>query len=126
TVRFQRDGYESDERETHVPPPGRPDLLEPLIVALRQTGEGRPSVSGDSTGRMSRAAGQILYTGGEPAKYLAIRIGNFGSVTDAHGRFELFYSAQSDPTILIELPDEPKAAASEDSRIIVINPGAGA
>lgn len=101
TLVVKSEGYREQEAPADVPPPGRPDQLQPVVVALRrlsdrefaqeraarrESAENAPAVL--EPGRPARRAslsGRLLFPDGRPAAYVSVRAGQRRTSTDADG-----------------------------------------
>lgn len=120
TLRFRLHGYREDELPTIVPPLGRSDQMEPLVMALhslspkeRETEAGRLAVSlrdgdwlGDGHAHRAPLTGTVLMADGNPAAYVVVRAGHRETSTDANGVYAFADLPPGDYTVVAVIPGQ--------------------
>ncbi len=121
TVRFRRRGYRVNELQVRVPPPGRSDQVEPIVMALRGLtdsereaetaaliGDGRNApdiLQGAPASRVS-LTGTVRMPGGGPAAFVLVRAAGRETITDADGVYAFFDLPPGEHAVLAFLPGQ--------------------
>jgi hypothetical protein len=116
---FWKRGYQKQEVEVMAPPPGRPDLLEPVGITIggmsdkerateeKELAEGVLNSPGlVEVGRKYTVAvsGRLKYEDGRPASYIPVRIGEKRTITDGEGMYRFTDLPPGDPKLIVEMP----------------------
>lgn len=128
TLVFRAPGMRTQEIVTNVPPVGRPDQLEPIVVNLVSMddaekladGKERTLAAWSASGfvEVERAvtisvSGRLAYPDGRPAAYVPVRAGERSTTTDGDGFYSFINLRETPKEIVAEVPGrdpEPIAA----------------
>ncbi|MDQ2800883.1 MAG: Pvc16 family protein [Armatimonadota bacterium] len=132
-LRFSRAGYQPQEMTVSVPPPGRPELLEPAVIALQplddaaraqQTAARAAGVLSSpalaDSGRVYHASlsGTLRLPDGRPAAYIPVRVGAQQTMTDGEGVYFFVNLPPGEHAVIANLPGEGETeVARRDSAI---------
>lgn len=121
TVRIEARGYRPTEVPAVVPPPGRSDQWDPLVVALRpldrtereaayaeRATEGRRDPFAVASGRVPQVslAGTLTMPDGGPAAYVSVRAGQSTTTTNADGIYCFFDLPSGDHKVTAVIPGQ--------------------
>lgn len=116
---FWKKGFKTTEVETTAPPPGRPDLLEPIGVSLdglsdreraeedRALAESRLNAPGlvETDRRITvTISGRLKYDDGRPASYIAVKCGDKTTMTDREGMYRFTDVPPGRAKVVAEVP----------------------
>jgi hypothetical protein len=90
-MRAKHPSFKTAEFEVVVPPPGRIDLIQPVLVEMEKSG-----VEGWS--------GQLPTREGKPLSYVPVRVGTLIATSDGEGRFSLSRRLEPHEKIEVSLP----------------------
>ncbi len=127
TLQFHLRGYQPQEMTAVVPPPGRLEQMEPLVIALppltaaareaealaRET-EARNAPAVAEPGRVYQASftGTLRFEDGRPAAHIPVSAGTRQTVTDADGIYCFFDLPPGEHVIQAVLPGQGEVEIS--------------
>lgn len=104
-VRFSRRGYKVGEMDARVPPPGRTDQVEPLVMALHLLSDSEreaetaalaaearnaPDIINGGRPSLVSLTGTVRLASGAPASFVNVRAAGKETLTDADGVYSFF------------------------------------
>ncbi len=121
TLVFWKRGFVQQEVSVLAPPPGRPDLLEPIGVTMQPLADKESAeeerelaealLNGPGLVELGREyrvslVGKLRFADGRPAAYVVVRVGDKRTITDGEGRYKFTDVPAGDGKLTVEVPGE--------------------
>ncbi|MCL4283889.1 MAG: DUF4255 domain-containing protein [Fimbriimonadaceae bacterium] len=130
TLSFWKRGLKVKEVAVNAPPPGRPDLLDPIGVSLDEmsdkerqdeqkelarAAQGGPGIHETLRKTSVTITGRLRYSDGQPAAYIPVSVGDKSSMTDGEGFYRFTNLAPGPHKVLAQAPgQDPVEVAVKD------------
>lgn len=138
TVVVKKAGFKTQEVATTVPPLGRPDQLEPIVVELSgmddkerlADSQERSIAQWSASGFVEverevkvSISGRLAYPDGRPAAFVQVRAGERATTTDGEGFYSFLNLREPPKEIVAEIPGRDPESLPSGQAVTVVGDG---